>query len=65
VTDRAGHACQRAHLRRPTRDHPRRRIEQGRTEPEIIGILERYTAREVYPTSKQPSSSAEQDPIAR
>ncbi len=33
----------------PTRDYVARRTEQGRTKPEIIRILKRYIAREVYP----------------
>ena len=33
----------------PTRDYAAKRTAQGRTKPEIIRILKRYIAREVYP----------------
>jgi transposase len=33
----------------PTRDYAQRRSENGKTKPEIIRILKRYIAREVYP----------------
>jgi transposase len=33
----------------PTRDYAQRRTEHGKTRPEIIRILKRYIAREVYP----------------
>lgn len=33
----------------PTRDYVAKRTAQGRTKPEIIRILKRYVAREVYP----------------
>jgi transposase len=33
----------------PTRDYAQRRTERGNTKPEIIRILKRYIAREVYP----------------
>lgn len=36
----------------PTRDYAQRRTTDGRTKPEIIRILKRYIAREVYPHLK-------------
>jgi transposase len=35
-----------------TRDYAQRRAEEGRTKPEIIRILKRYIAREIYPHLK-------------
>ncbi len=37
----------------PTRDYAAKRTAQGRTKPEIIRILKRYIAREVYPHLRQ------------
>lgn len=39
----------------PTRDYAQRRTQTGNTKPEIIRLLKRYIAREIYPHLKPPT----------